>query len=463
VIFVRPIALLLLVAVPALASDVRGDLITAVTQRAAIRHAAWGIVVEDAGGTILFERNADTLMIPASVRKLFTASTVLACHGADGTLDTWVGITGVQDGRTLRGDLVIRGTGDPSVGGRWEQGSARNARLQRIVDALGRLGIDRIDGDLVIDSSAFDDRPIRGSWKADNLGKSYAPPVDALAYNENVIGVRVDGRAPARAIVTLDPSFAEYAMESRCSRPRHTVGVALGNVVTIRCARDGKGTLSYLVAVDDPAQFVASAVKSFLGSRGVAVEGTRVERSRVIGARPIVVVPSPPIVTLLGAILEDSANLYSEMLLKSISSGSHPGSWDSSLELERAYLETTVGIDQDEFSFDDGSGLSHANAVTPRATVRLLRFLEADPARFHVVTQTTATPGNGTLRRRLVGLEGRVVAKTGTLDGVAAIAGWAYGEEGERRRFAIFVNHHTTSGKTASDAIDDIVRIVADF
>lgn len=447
---------------PLAAEDLRTDRISAVTRRAPLRHAMWGIVVED-GERTLYERNADTLMTPASVRKLFTASAVLACHGVDGSLDTTVGITGIQDGATLRGDLVIRGTGDPSIGGRWEYGSDRYARLQPVAAALRRLGIERIDGDVVVDVSAFDDRLIRGSWKADNLGKSYAAPVDAIAFNENVIGARVDGRPPSRAIVTLDPSFAGYALEARCSRQRHSVGLALGNVVTVRCARDGRGTLSYLVAVDEPALFAGAAVKSYLESAGILAAGVRATRERVDGIRPIAVVPSPPVVALLGAVLEDSSNLYSEMLLKSISSGSGVASWEASLDLERAYLTRAAGLGENEFSFDDGSGLSPENAVTSRATVRLLRFLEADPARFEAVRGTTASPGRGTLHKRLDGLENRVFAKTGTLDGTAALAGWVVGSEGVRRRFAIFINHHTASGKTATDAIDDIVRIIADF
>lgn len=445
------------------ASDFPSEGIDAVTRAPALRHALWGILVEEESGKVLYERNADTMMVPASVRKLFTGASVLSCHGVDGTLETRVGLTGVQKGSVLRGDLVIRGGGDPSLAGRWEYDSDRNARLRPIVEALARLGIDRIDGDVVIDVSAFDDVLIPGSWKKDYLGNSWAAPVDAVAYNENVIGVRVVGRPPSSAIVTLDPEFAAVAMEERCSKTRHVVGIVEGNVVTVGCSKKGKGTLSYLVAVPDPALFAGQGVRAFLLDHGVSIRGVRTTREAVTGARTLTVIPSPPAGMLLSAVLSDSANLYAEMLLKSMSLGEGPASYEESLGIERAFLERVVALGGAEFSFDDGSGLSTENGVTPRATLRLIAYLERDASRLHLFRDSLASPGFGTLRKRLGGLEGRVVAKTGSIDGVKALAGWAIGEKGAMRRFAIFINNHTAPGKSATDAIDQIVRLIADF
>lgn len=453
----------LLTTITVRAADLEAGRIDAVTKRPTLRRAVWGILVEDATGKVLYERNADTLMTPASVRKLFTSASVLACYGMDGTLETKVAVRGVQTGRVLRGDLVVGGGGDPSLGGRWEYDSDRNGRLHSIAEALGRLGIDRIEGDVVVDVSAFDDVLIPGSWKTDNLGNSWAPPIDAIAYNENVIGVRVVGRKPASAVVSLDPEFATFSMQEPCVRSRHVVGMSDGNVVTVGCARDGSGTLSYLLSVDDAARFAGDAIRSFLQENGIAVAGVRTTRESVTDARPLLSITSPPTAMLLDAVLGDSANLYAEMLLKSMSSGSLPASFETSLQIERAYLERVVGLDAGEFSFDDGSGLSPEDAVTPRATVRLLRHFDGDAASSFLVRGAVATPGKGTLRKRLEGLEGRVLAKTGSIDGVNALAGWVLGETGSVRRFAIFINHHTTSGKTAADAIDEIVRVIAGF
>jgi len=437
--------------------------IDAATRAKALRRAVWGILVEDEAGKVLYERNADILMTPASVRKLFSASAVLSCYGISGELETTVSIRGVRAGDVLRGELIVHGGGDPSLGGRWEYDTDRGARLQPIIDALARLGIRRIDGDLVIDVSAFDEHLIPGSWKSDNLGNSWAAPVDAIAFNENVVGVRVLGRKPASAIVMLDPEFAAWQIEDNCSRSEHAVGMAEGNVVTVRCSRKGAGELSYLLAVDDAGLFAGEGIRSWLVEHGIMINGVRTTRDRPLGGRYLTSIPSPPIGMLLGAVLEDSANLYAEMLLKSMATGPEPASYEASLGIERAFLTGVAGLDDDEFSFDDGSGLSPEDSVTPRATVKLLRRVEKDPSWTFLFRETLASPGEGTLRKRLAGLENRVFAKTGTIDGVSTLAGWVIGETGHVRRFAIFINHHTASTKTARDAIDQIVRVIAEF
>ena len=135
-----------------------------------LRGAILGIDVEDDSGRILYQRNAHTLLMPASNRKLFAASTAIACFGFDHQFATELWLDGTN--------VVIRGGADPSLGGRWA--FDRDAVFTTFVDALRARGIRAVD-DVIADPSMFDRTTIPGSWKFGNLGSDYAVPVDALA------------------------------------------------------------------------------------------------------------------------------------------------------------------------------------------------------------------------------------------------------------------------------------------
>jgi len=138
-------------------------------------HAVWGIDVEDDDGTIVYQLNAHRLQMPASNRKLFSTATAANCLGLSTTLQTQLFLDG--------DDVVVKGDGDPSTG------SQRHESLgfAPFVDALRARGITRVR-DVIMDVSRFDRVTIVPSWEVGDLTSSDAPPVDAIAYNENVVG-----------------------------------------------------------------------------------------------------------------------------------------------------------------------------------------------------------------------------------------------------------------------------------
>lgn len=140
-----------------------------------LRRAIWGIYVEDETGRVIYDRNGQTLMIPASNRKLFTAAAVVSCRGFDARLSTEIW----RDGD----DLIVRGGGDPSLGS-WRFG--REDDFVNLADELHARGIRRVR-DVIADVSLFDRATIPGAWKHGNLGADYAAPVDALSWGENEI------------------------------------------------------------------------------------------------------------------------------------------------------------------------------------------------------------------------------------------------------------------------------------
>lgn len=370
--------------------------IDALLDKPSLRHALWAIDIEDESGRVIYERNAHTLVIPASNRKLFTTATVVNCLGLDRQFETELWL----DGR----DLVLRGGGDPSLGGRYLQ--LRNVAFAPFVDALRKRGVSEIEGDLIADVSLFDRVTIPSSWKVGFLGETYAVPVDALAFAENV-----------------DDSLA----------------------------------------VKDAGLWSAQALRGALADAGITIRGTiRINTTPRTWQERIASIASPPVHQLLTTVLKNSQNLYTDMLFKDLSAnGVTPASFGASAEIERMFLTTEAGIDGSEFRFVDGCGLAVDDYVTPAAIVKLLRWLNA-PQRRGAMWELYSTPAQeGTLHHRLTELASRVRAKTGTLGGVNALSGIIAMPGGGYRYFAIVANHHTASSAETNAAIDAIVREAA--
>ena len=295
-------------------------------------------------------------------------------------------------------DLIVRGDGDPSLGSwRWE----RQEDFDLLAQDLHARGIDSVR-DVVADVSLFDRVTIPGNWKYGNLGSDYAAPVDALAWGENEIPV--------------DRSVPDAAL--------HT----------------------------------ATALREALLLRGVNVtRGVRVNVEPRTWQERVTAIPSPFVGELLRTVLKNSHNLYAEMLLKRMGGGTY----ENAFAVERAFLLSEVKLEDGTFRFVDGSGLAPDDLLTPRAAIRLLRWMN-HPARRAFWWSVLAQPNNeGTLRRRLVTLEDRVRAKTGTVNGVAALSGIIAMPDGGYRYFSVIVNHHIGDGDEAAKVIDSLVEAAA--
>jgi len=417
--------------------------IDAITSKPAFDGAIWGIdVVDDAGNTI-FARNERTLLIPASNRKLFAAATVTSCEALDSQIATelW------RDGD----DIVLRGGGDPSLGGRWA--FDRDAVFAPFIAALRTRGITSVR-DVIADVSLFDRVTIPGSWKVGNLGSDYAVPTDALAYNENVAGIVAD--RCANPIVTTDPPFVPATTAVTCGSGETIVRSDGNNAILI--AGRMPEHFQTLAGIGDPALYAAQALRDALRHANIAVNGTttlnfapRAWRER------IAVIESPPLWPLLSVVLKPSQNLYAEMLYKGLSACAQPASYDASEEIERRFLTAEAGIPASDFRFVDGSGLSPDDLVTPRAVVTLLRWIN-EPSRRGIWSMMLARPGEeGTLHRRLLPFADRLHGKTGSINAVNALSGIIDGPNGTHRYFSIILNHHTANSSDALHAIDAIV------
>lgn len=357
-----------------------------------------GYVLDTTTGRVLASIRADTPRIPASVEKLYTTSTALLRFGPDGTLDTTVLGSGrlAEDG-TWRGDLWLRGSGDPTFGSQRfiTRSYGVGASVEQLAAAVADAGITRVTGRVYGDETAFDLR--RGgpstSWGFDVwVGAS----LSGLLYNRGL--AREDGSSLQKT----------------------------------------------------PALFAAQQLTAALRTSGVRVAKAAASGTVPAAAEQLASVSSPPMSTLARLTLVDSDNLYAEQLLKSTgaaygTAGSTPaGATVARQTLRRFKISPRIA---------DGSGLSRQNATSPRQVVSLLDGMRTEPALQAAMPLAGRT---GTLARRMRGTtaQDRCQAKTGTLSNVSGLAGYCRTANNHVIAFAVLANSvNTYSAKAAEDRL----------
>lgn len=409
------------------------------------------MTAEGAARQVLDGENADRRMTPASVTKLVTAMAALELLGADHRVTTEVRALGPLRGRTLMGDLVLVGAGDPT----W----SRQADLPDAAPVLAALAqkiatsLDRVEGDLVLDVSRFPGRDVPPTRAVSEIAYAYGAPTGALALDRNVVWLRI---APGARVG--DPasasweSLAPYRIDNRtvtAPKTRHERGTFDvlpswgGEVLVLR----GEYPISeppyrLPVALHDGERQVGRAFLRALADAGVELTGRiRLSESPVAASRRLAVHHSPPVSAWLEEILEDSDNWLAEMLLRQIALQElGEGRTDDGAAHVTETLTERAGLAEGSLELEDGSGLSPYDLATPRSVVEMLLWARTRTW-WPVLEGALPGPGNGTLTA-WPGLPATTRAKTGTLRHTVALAG-VLGSGPQTVTFACFVNHAT--------------------
>ena len=446
--------------------------------------ATWGVVLTDSAGRVLYTRSADRLFVPASNTKLVVTAAATGLLPADFRIETSVYAGGPIQGTTLHGDLVLYGRGDPTFSERCygtdtlALGACERvwARLEALADSVFAHGIRHVAGAVVGDGSFFDDRFLHPDWDTYDVNWWYGSPVGALGVNDNAVDItwRPGAAVDAPAVLSFAPDLGLLRLENRTRTAdsgaattidffRHPGSLDLWAAGTV--ARNSSGRTEHF-ALPDPNLYAAAAFRAALARRGVSVAGpTRATADSmafraVRGGPPLVRFVSRNRDDLIFPILNTSQNWFAEMLLKTL--GRHfgaAGSWDEGLAVERRFLIDSAGIDSAAFSLSDGSGLSASNLVAPSAFAHLLRYMWTHPQRAGFLRGLPRSGQLGSLRTRFVGtpLEGRVVAKTGSIRHVNSLSGYIERGRGGPLVFSVIANNHTVPGRAMLAQLDSIV------
>ena len=429
-------------------------------------------------GERLYELNAGKLMMPASNMKILTLAAAADALGWDYRFATTLATRGTIANGILQGDLIVRGTGDPSLNSR--EGRAGSV-LNDWTRALQGAGIFSIDGRVVGDDQAFDDEGIGAGWAWDYLQYGYAAPVGALEFNENLatLAVSPGSSAGATAIVTLSAGSGLELVN------RATTGAA-GSPNTIdyrrrldRAVLEVSGSIPWggpgstrNVAVVNPTIFFAQSLKDGLATRGIVVTGDAVDfddtAAEMAGGelRILAQTFSPPLKEIAAVLMKVSQNLYAESLLKALGASRNGlGTAEGGRVAVRSTLQAW-GIPPDAHVIYDGSGLSRYNYVTASTLVAVLERMYKDPRHRDAFVGTLPIAGrDGTIETRLrkTRAEGNAVAKTGSISNARSLSGFVKSRGGEMLVFSILANDFVIPATTITWMADLAVEMLSNF
>jgi D-alanyl-D-alanine carboxypeptidase/D-alanyl-D-alanine-endopeptidase (penicillin-binding protein 4) len=425
-------------------------------------------------GETLYSLNPKRLMMPASNMKIVTLAAAADRLGWDYTYETRIFAAGRIDAGVLQGDLLVVGSGDPSIGespdilGTW-------------ADEIKARGIRVIAGRVIGDDNAFDDNGLGFGWSWDDLPDDYAAGVSALQFNENAVRVTV---GPGTAVgdwagVSASPTDSGLVVDSAMTT---SAAGAAPNIEAHRLPGSARlqlrGTVPFgaapvtrIVSVDNPTQFFVNALRSALIAHGIDVRGPAVDiddigdaPARPAGA-PLVSHHSPPLSTLAIRLMKVSQNLYAETFLKTLAAGST----SATAAAGRAIAQTTLqawGVGADGLIQRDGSGLSRYDYVTPDALVAILTHIDRQPSLKGPFEAALPIAGrDGSLANRMKGTaaEGNARAKTGSMANVRGLSGLVTTADGEGLVFSILANNFETAPDTITRTADAIVVRLAEF
>ncbi len=448
------------------------DEIDAIIRQSSTESAFWGAYVKDlTTGEVLYRRNAEHPFMPASNMKLFTSATALATLGPDHRYETKLLFDGTVRGTTLRGDLIIEGSGDPTFGSIEVRGPDP---LKQWAQRLARMGVTAIEGRLIGDDDTFDNRSYSEGWDIDYVtsqaSRLLGVSISGLSYNDNLIRIRIRSGAPGEppTVTTTPPGYltirnwatTQSRRRGRALDIRRTLG---HERVTITGSVPSYYAATFFTPVVNPTLFTLHSFKHFLREAGINVEDLKVadidsfeNEPDVEDARLLFVHLSPPLAEILPILNKESNNFYADQVFRSFGWG---GSAEGAANRVEALLER-AGANVEAISIHDGSGLSRKDYVTPRATVLLLAYMYDHPASEAFLR---SLPEGGeresTLQYRMSGVPVR--AKTGSLAFARALSGYVTTADGHEVAFSLYANNYVAPSYRILQTFDRIVRTIA--
>jgi D-alanyl-D-alanine carboxypeptidase/D-alanyl-D-alanine-endopeptidase (penicillin-binding protein 4) len=477
--------------------------ITALLDQPKFAAMRWGVRLQMANGKPIFERDGEKSFTPASNMKLYTTAAALDAFGPDFKIRTSVyaakpaSKTGV-----LTGDLILYGRGDPNLSPRFEAENPdkygdfypadKVTAIEQLADQIKAAGVKTITGNLVGDDSYFAGDKLGIGWEWDDLQFYYGAEVSALTINDNVLtyvvtpGRRV-GEAPTIKVKpqTRFPVILNRAKTSASGQTRIGVYRQLDTNVVEFFGSIPRGAKDFEVniAVHDPALLAATLLKEALARRGIRVQGrithldavARVTKPFDAGKHTeLAFVESQPLSTLLKVINKPSQNLHTELLLRQLGGphgvseldnyGRPKPTLERAVKAREAFLQR-AGVDLTGLSLRDGSGLARSDLVTPRATARLLEYMQTHP-QFTIFRESLPVAGfDGTLERRMKNTPaaGNLRAKTGSLTYVNALSGYLTTAGGQVLIVSFYGNNYTNGGREVTGVMDQICNLLVEY
>lgn len=423
---------------------------------------AFHVVREDTGETV-YSLNGSKNFVPASTTKLFTAALALEALGEQFTYRTSVFTRGVCVNGVVKGDLILHGEGDPTL---------TTASLGSLARKIRSLGIQTIQGQVILDPACYMEERFFPHAEYADLMWYFAPEMSMLAIDDNAVILTIDENKQ----ILLEQKVPYCHIHNYLSDDGKELTISRGisdNIITL--TGSPSSPVKERIALHYPEEYARRVFMDALEKEGIIIQNQRFETSAKNSTpMELAYMESEPLKAIVKRMNKESNNLIAEMLLRTVGlraktsvvlakkeyeaqngiKGTHTEterilSWAKNdlaematkgLEQQQKLLEK-MGISANSYHFDDGSGLSRKNLVTPETEVKLLAYMLNTPMSESFINSLPIGGVDGGLKDRFK--ENIYVrAKTGSLSHVRSLAGYATSSNGKKFLFACHVNHY---------------------
>jgi len=443
----------------------------------------WGVKVQYANtGEVFYERNNAKMFMPASNEKMYTTAAALCLLGPQYCYATdFVTNGNLDENGIINGDLIIKGSGDPSWSWRFYDKNYDSVMV-KFVDSLKLNGVTEIRGDIIGDDNIFDDQSLGYGWSWDDETYYYAAQISGLSYSENYIDYKlIPDTLNLGSPVIIEPNPRTTYMNLRndlvtvssdtATRWTYDRERQTNNAWFEGDYRVEKGEVESTITIHNPTLFTAHVLKERLEEADISVSGNPVDADDLTDSLDyektnlLFTYYSHPMSDIISKVNRPSQNFIAEMLQKTLGAEyGEEGSSRAGRKVQMMFYDS-LGMNIENLQLRDGSGLSRHNLVSPNTTVSLLEMMWEHPYRSYFIESLPLSGLTGTIRKRMIGTvaEQNVRAKTGTIGYVSSLSGYTWTQSGEPIMFSIMANHFTIPTSQVRNIQDQVASIISEM
>lgn len=409
----------------------------------------------------LFQKNENHLFVPASSLKIITGAAALHILGVDYRFNTKLFTDGRVKKHEIKGNLYIKGSGDPEL-------SLQS--LEELVFALKLQGIQRVHGNIYVDVSDFDHIAQGPGWMWDEGAVFYNSPLSALTVNHSCIDIWVRPNAqvedPPTIYVRPKTDFVKVTSDAVVSTEENSISIkrrwmTRENIIDITGKIASHSEPYYeAIPLEEPHLYAACVFKELLSKNNIGFNGKIEGKNVPEEAIELALVTSRPLSQIVEQMMKESDNLIADMLFKKIGQARYgsPGTWQKGTRAVRDFLVKEVGLNADRIIIRDGSGLSRYNQISPHDLVEALAWMKKQfscASEFCASLPIAGVDGGLCNRMQETDLKGKIRAKTGVMTGISSLSGYATTQDGEDLAFSIMLSGFTKSERQYKTQIED--------
>lgn len=427
------------------------------------------LIVQKVGAsTPTIDYHSHQMALPASTQKIITALAALLQLGSDYRFTTTMESRGPIAGGVLKGSLIVRFSGDPTL---------KRQQIHSMVQDLKKQGIHEIAGDVLIDTSIFASHDKAPGWPWNDMTQCFsAPPaaaiVDRNCFSVSLYSAQKPGDNAFIRVASYYPvqMFSEVKTLARGSAEAQyceldVVPGELNRFTLTGCLTQREEPLPLAFAIQDGASYAGAIVKDELRDADISIKGSlrRQTQPNPVGT-VLAQTQSEPLHELLTSMLKKSDNMIADTVFRTIGHErlGVPGTWRAGVDAVRQILRQKAGIDLGNTIFVDGSGLSRHDLIAPATMMQVLQYIAQHDNELNFIKMLPLAGYDGTLRYRgglhEAGVDGKVSAKTGSLQGVYNLAGFITTASGQRMAFVQYLSGYAVSPEDQKNRRIPLVR-----